>query len=103
MTRTEVVELIGDGVPECVAEMVYDQAGICKSLDRQLRRLAADIEETAARVDQMVAKGRSLNELGELQSRGVEFDRLVALRAYALTTLERMNATVWQLRKTYPG
>ena len=63
-----------------VAVTLCDLLSDLNNLDDQLVRAASDLADVAARVQRYVAEGLSVNSLGELQSRGANFDRLCSLR-----------------------
>lgn len=49
-------------------------------IDDAIRDQISTIRSTLDRVERYMDEGSSLNELGELQSRGTELDRLIATR-----------------------
>lgn len=65
---------------------VIESARQINSVEERIVDQAKRVTDRVARSVEWMAKGHSLNELGELQQQGSEFDRLVAVRA------ERTNA-----------
>lgn len=73
------------------------QAFAVVEANRQIARLETQIEDSGATITDRVERsirimndGGSLNELGELQSRATEFDRLIAQRAQALDGMNNL-------------
>lgn len=77
-----------------IVPAVYNAAADLDAVDGQLYQAARGISDTATRVVGAVETGSHLNSLGELQSRGADFDRLIAVRAERIGALKILLAVL---------
>jgi hypothetical protein len=64
--------------------------GECHRIDREINLEALSLKDKMDRVIRYLNEGLGLNELGEIQSRGLSFDLLVAKRAQLYREVVRL-------------